>query len=262
MVLVAIALMTSAFAVPSAAAIRPSQSDSSVAPAVSTTVQVSALTKVAAAYDIRRGPNTSRRYILTFDDCPNTTLAVFRSTLAWLKSHGFGIVIAPTGDCITSYKRRYGVDIAVLARSYGQYVINHSVSHPDLRTLSYANMVKQLKAPGVVTNYGRPPGGNYNATVSRAYASVGMLKWLWSVDTNDWRGKSRATLVKYVVANTHAGDTVLMHMKWNGFTPTAMGQMFVGLYKRGLLSCRVYRGMDNAGPAITAPVRLPAVLPC
>lgn len=204
------------------------------------------------AYHRGRGPNSTSRVVLTFDDCPKSAVG-FRTVVQAAKAAGVGLVLAPTGTCLTKY-RAQGTDLATLARAYGQYVINHSVSHPDLTKLSYASVVQELKAPGVVTNFGRPPFGASNATVAMAYTAVGMRQWTWTVDTLDWQGKSTAAVVSYVVANSRAGDTVLMHMQWNGFTSTAINQLKSGLAGRGLAVCNAYRG--------TAPVRLPRSLPC
>lgn len=131
------------------------------------------------------------------------------------KKIGVALVLAPTGDCIKS-----GRFSASYARSYGHYVINHSVSHPNLTKLSYNSVLTQLSSPGVVTNYGRPPYGAYNTTVKNAYAAKGMRIWLWNVDTRDWDGPaSQATVVKRAVSGATKGSTVLMHMQRNGFQP-------------------------------------------
>jgi len=204
------------------------------------------------SYDRGRGPNETTRVVLTFDDCPRTA-AAFRAMARAAASADIGLVFAPTGDCLQKY-RAQGVDLAAFARSSGQYVINHTVSHPDLTTISYATVLTQLSAPGVVTNVGRPPGGATDATVAMAYTAKGMRQWTWTIDTRDWTGKTSAQVVSYVVASTRAGSTVLMHMGWNAFTPTALNQIRTGLADRGLRLCTAHHG--------TTPTRLPRSLPC
>lgn len=186
----------------------------------------------ADGYDIRKGPNTSNKVILTYDDCPKS-VSSFRSTIAAATKMGVAIAVFPTGDCISAGR----IDVGY-ARSMGHYVFNHSVSHPDLTTLSFSGVQRQLGSPGVVTTYGRPPYGATNSTVASAYASVGMKQWLWTVDTNDWRGKSTSELISYVVSTARPGDTVLMHMQWNGFNATAISAMKSGLAKRGIGLCQ------------------------
>ena len=186
----------------------------------------------AAGYSISRGPNTSKKVILTFDDCPKS-LSSFKKTVKAFSDMGVRVALFPTGNCITA-----GRFDAKYARKMGHYVFNHSITHPDLRTLSYAGVKRELGKPGVVTTYGRPPYGAYNATTKRAYAAVGMKIWTWTVDTNDWRGKSSSQLVSYVVNNARKGDTVLMHMQWNGFNASAVRQMKDGLADKGVGLCR------------------------
>lgn len=201
-----------------------------------------------ASYNIYLGPNSTSRVILTYDDCPKSLTAMKTMVLAAQKSN-VGLVLAPTGDCVRS-----GRFDAAYARAHGQYVINHSVSHPDLTTLSYTKVLAQLSAPGIVTNYGRPPYGSYNTTVKNAYAEKGMRMWLWNVDTRDWEGKTQTSVVNYVNRYATARSTVLMHMQWNGFTPSALASIKSGLNARGLGVCRAYAG--------TTPVKLPNSLPC
>ena len=219
--------------------------------AASLAMVATALVQVAgpaqAAYDDRKGPNTTNRVTLTFDDCP-TSLSAFRSVVLAAEQMDLGLALLPTGNCISA-----GRFDAAYARAHGHYVFNHSVNHPDLTTLSYAGVQRELGAPGVVTSFGRPPYGAINSTVRSAYASVGMQPWLWNIDTNDWQGKSSASVVSYVVNNARAGNSVLMHMQWNGFNATALSQMKSGLNARGIGVCRNYPG--------TTPVR-PSTMDC
>ena len=190
-------------------------------------------------YSIYSGPNTSSRVILSYDDCPKSYSA-FQSAVLGAESLGIALVLAPTGNCISA-----GRFSASYARSHGHYVINHSISHPDLADLSYSSVRYQLGSPGVVTTYGRPPYGSYDFTVRNAYASKSMRMWLWDVDSSDWTGKTQSQVVSYVVNNSHSNDTVLMHMGWNAFNKSAMSAMKSGLASRGLGVCR--------NPGVTTP---------
>lgn len=183
-------------------------------------------------YSRSSGPNTSSRVILSYDDCPKSYSA-FQAAVLGAEALDVALVLAPTGNCLATGR----FDVAY-ARAHGHYVINHSVSHPDLTTLSYSGVRTQLSSPGVVTSYGRPPYGAYDFTVRNAYASKAMRIWLWDVDTRDWTGKTSTQVVSYVVGNSRSGDTVLMHMGWNAFTKTAISQMKSGLATKGLGVCR------------------------
>lgn len=123
------------------------------------------------------GPNHTGRVALTFDDCPKS-LAELKQVLRGASRLGIGLMLFPTGLCVRSghFDARY-------ARSQGHYVFNHSVSHPQLTRLSYSDVLRQLGPPGIQARYGRPPFGDWNATVARAYTAKGMRIWMWTVDT-------------------------------------------------------------------------------
>ncbi|MFL4476387.1 SH3 domain-containing protein [Paeniglutamicibacter sp. MACA_103] len=206
------------------------------------------------------GPNRTSRVVLTFDDCPRT-LSSFNAAIKYAADHNIGMVLAPTGNCLSSFRARYGVDLASLARAKGQWVINHSVSHPDLRYLSCSAAAAQLGGSGVHTNFGRPPYGAIDSSVRCAYDRVGMAIWTWSRDTLDWSTKSKSITVARASA-ARAGDTVLMHMQWQGFAPDSLRQIKANLANRGLGVCRAYRGTDGTGAVARTPVMLPSSLPC
>lgn len=193
-------------------------------------------------YSITTGPNLTNRVVLTYDDCP-TSLTAFKQTVLAAEAADIGLALFPTGNCMTS-----GRFDAAFARAHGMHVFNHSVNHPDLTTLSSAGVRRELSAPGITTTYGRPPYGAYNATTKAAYRSVGMRIWTWTVDTNDWRGKSQSQVVNYVVSSSRGGDAVLMHMQWKGFSPTAVRAMKSGLNAKGVSVCRNYVGTVPVKP--------------
>lgn len=207
-----------------------------------------------------RGPNKTSRVVLTYDDCPRT-LSSFKSVINYASKSNIGLVLAPTGDCIVSFKRRYGVDLAALARSKGQWVINHSVNHVDLRRLSCTQGARELRGTGVRTNYGRPPYGAINSNVRCAYSRADMKIWTWTHDTLDWMVRSKQTTVARAGA-AKRGDTVLMHMQWEGFAPDSVRQIRNRLSDRGIGLCRAYHGKDGRGAVARTPVYLPSSLPC
>lgn len=194
-------------------------------------------------YSTARGPNTSSRVVLSYDGCP-TSSSAFRKMILAAEDLNVALVLFPIGTCITA-----GTFVPSQARAHGHYVFNHSVTHPHLTTLSYAKALAELGSPGVVTNYGRPPFGEYDLTVRNAYAAKAMRMWLWSLDTVDWKGKSQAVVVDIVVDRSAKGDTVLMHMAASAFNPTALRQMKAGLAARGIGVCRNYPGTTPARPA-------------
>lgn len=195
-----------------------------------------------SGYLVHSGPNTTSRVVLSFDDCP-TNLGAFKSMVLAAQQMGIAMVLFPTGECVES-----GRFDPAFARAHGHYVFNHSVSHPQLATLSYARITAELGSPGIQTTYARPPFGNLSTVAREAYADKGMRLWLWTLDTNDWRGPKKAPeIVNYISANAKAGDTILMHMEHAAFFPSVLAQVKAVLTARGLGICR------NQGATEVAP---------
>lgn len=196
-------------------------------------------------YNVYKGPNTSSRVMLTFDDCPNS-LAEFKAVAVRAEQLGIALAFFPTGQCLRSGKFDPG-----FARGHGHYVFNHSNSHPEFWKLSAGQIQAQLGLPGVQTSWGRPPYGEVNATIKATYARAGMRIWLWTVDTRDWSGHpAQAEVVRRAVTESKAGGTVLMHMQEHGFSPDAVAAIQAGLGAKGLGVCR------NSGPAPIAPLTI------
>jgi peptidoglycan/xylan/chitin deacetylase (PgdA/CDA1 family) len=222
-------------------------------------------------YNIYKGPNLSDRVVLTYDDCPKD-LATLSSVLRYVQRNNIGIVLAPTGDCVERFKKKYKADIVQMTRDHGQYVINHSKSHPNLTKLKKNGKtdparVRAELSTEVKADYGRPPYGAHNKTVDAAYKTAGMRLWLWQVDSGDWEngGKSRVQIVDYVAKHACRGCTVLMHLQHKGFSAEAIGAMQVRLRAKKLELCRAYRGWANPtnGPVQVTPAKLGNyALPC
>lgn len=203
----------------------------------------------SAQYIEKRGPNHTNRIVLSFDDCPKS-YAAFKAAVDSAAALKITVVLAPTGDC-----QRGTHFSATYARSKGQIVIGHSNTHPNLRKLSDAQVLAQIDPASAASGYMRPPYGSWDARVTKLLASKGVRVWAWTRDTGDWAGASQADIVNYVSTTTQPNDTILAHMTWNAFNPTALTQMKAGLAKRGLAFCQAYVGK-------TAPIKLPSQLPC
>lgn len=182
-------------------------------------------------YSVSRGPNRTSKVMLTFDDCPSS-YSSFQNTVLAAERLGIRLALFPYGQC-----REWGLISFSYARAHGHYVFNHSYSHADLTTLSYNGVINELIG-GPSGSYGRPPYGSYNFTVKNAFAARSMRIWTWNLDTRDWTGLSRTTVVNYVVKNAYAGSSVLMHMQYAAFNETALSQIKSGLANRGLSVCR------------------------
>lgn len=146
----------------------------------------------------------------------------------------------------------------------GMTLCNHTYSHSVLTQADFEDLPDQLVPPGVdyaavesaatgpeleaneallarlapgakMTPFFRPPYGSHNAAVRAAAAARGYRTILWSVDPEDWRpGATAASVRDHILANTRAGDIVLMHF---GSTATlnALPAIIDGLRARGFI---------------------------
>lgn len=145
---------------------------------------------------------------LTFDDGPGPyTQDIVDQLDKYNSSAPFFVV----GNRVASYN-------SALKSAYvhGNEIGNHTWSHPILTYMSYSEIQSQIKwtdnavkdVIGVKTKIMRPPGGAYNATVKSA---VGKPIIYWSVDTLDWKTRSKAATINSVMNNASDGEIVLMH---------------------------------------------------
>lgn len=166
--------------------------------------------------------------ILTFDDCPASKSSA-NATLKAANELKLHLRLYVTGNCLKQGK----FDVAY-ARKMGHTVCGHSNTHAHLPSLSLSGVRKEMTTPGLKTNCARPPYGAVNANVKKVFKEKGLRLDLWTVDTNDWRGKSQSQIVNYVVANTTHGDVVLMHLQHKAFNKSALKAIKTGLNKRGV----------------------------
>lgn len=200
-------------------------------------------------YQINRGPNRTDKIVLLFDDCPKS-LTSFKSAVDAAQALKITIGVAATGAC-----QKGPTFDAAYARARGVFVIGHSMTHPDLRTLTPAQVSAQIDPISAASGFMRPPYGEYTAADVSVLAKRGVQFWSWTYDSADWTGESQAAAVARIVNGASAGDTVLDHMQWNVFNPSALAQVKAGLAKRGLGLCQAYVGKS-------APVKLPSTLAC
>jgi peptidoglycan/xylan/chitin deacetylase (PgdA/CDA1 family) len=167
-------------------------------------------------------PTTSKVVALTFDAGANADGVA--SILATLRAQGVPATFFLTGD----WAYRFPNEARAVAATHP--VGNHTVSHPDLTTLSDAAVRAQVLGADVtiraVTGQDTRPWFRfpYGARDARTIglvncASYGSVRW--TVDTLGWQGtsggQSVATVVQRVLSTLRPGQIVLMHV---GSNPT------------------------------------------
>lgn len=109
----------------------------------------------------------------------------------------------------------------------GMEIGNHSLTHPDLTTVSANKLQTELaetsKAITSLTNKPvklfRCPYGAYNNNVICAINAQNMLPVQWSIDTLDWKGLSAQDITTRVLDNVQNGAIILCHNNSDNILP-------------------------------------------
>jgi peptidoglycan/xylan/chitin deacetylase (PgdA/CDA1 family) len=159
--------------------------------------------------------NTGRaRIALTFD--AGGPAAPASRILDILAQHHVHSTIFLTGDWANQ-----NPDLVRRIHNEGHENANHTMNHPDLRTLSDQDVCTQLtRADQVISNltgvttrpYYRPPYGSRDARVRSLAAQIGYRTVYWSTDTLDWQASATSTsITNIVMSNLKNGAIILMH---------------------------------------------------
>ncbi len=161
---------------------------------------------------IYRGSRSRRTLALTFDDGPvpiYTTLL-----LDTLDRLGVRATFFLIGQRVQEYPY-FAREIVRRGHETG----NHTFHHLNLPRLSGAEMAAELgRAQEVITavtgqspRYFRPPGGDYNATVLRVAANLGLVTVFWTDDPGDYARPNPLLLEAKLLARVSNGGILLLH---------------------------------------------------
>ncbi len=145
---------------------------------------------------------------LTFDDGPGKRTM---DLLNVLEQYGAHATFYMQGKNVGSYP-----EAVEKMEALGCELGSHSWDHPQLTKLDAGGIQQQVSSTneavsaivGHNTTTLRPPYGAINDTVR---ANVGEPMILWSIDTLDWKTKSKDATVQSVLTTAGDGDIVLMH---------------------------------------------------
>lgn len=182
---------------------------------------------------------------LTFDDGPGKYT---QTIVDCLKKYNARATFFVIGQQVNSYK-------SALKSAYnaGCQIGNHTYTHPNLTSLSISNVKSQISKTdtavknviGVTPTIYRAPYGSTNKSVRSAIAKPHIY---WSVDTLDWKTKSKQKTINHVLNNVKDGDIILMH---DIHKPTMEAALYLipELQKRGYQLVTVselaeYKGVD------------------
>ena len=201
---------------------------------------------------IYRGNDTSSLVALSFDDGPAPATMKTLAALNRLKLHATFFVI---GRQIAGNEHELRAIV-----KHGNEIAVHTWDHPDLTTLTNAQIRAQLidtrdairKGVGVDPSLYRPPYGSINDRVVDAIASARMVPVLWDADGDDWvAGISAAEIARRVLAAVRPGSIILLHDGGGPRNQTvkAIPLVVKGLKKRGLKPVMVSELLEQDPPA-------------
>ena len=159
--------------------------------------------------------NGKKSVALTFDDGPSKHTARILNCLEANGAKATFFVVGPNVQKFGDTLRR--------AVSLGMEIGNHTVNHPNLKTLSEAEIKSEINtnadyveaATGIRPRLVRPPYGNYTDKIL-AIANQPFI--LWSIDTLDWKTRNAQKTIDSVLSSVKDGDIILMH---DLYEPTA-----------------------------------------
>jgi len=202
-----------------------------VVPSLRATVKNAVLDRLPGV--LRRGPLTSKRIALTFDDGPDEMTPAY---LELLDDLGVPATFFVCGDRAAKHPE--------LVREYvrrGHQVANHGYDHTRFTTLSRRKLLEQLERTehalgGQVTGraWVRPPHGALDASSLLAMRTAGYIVALWSIDSHDYDVRDPHQLAEACSpAVVNAGDVLLFH-EGQQWTLDALPRIVAALHASGL----------------------------
>jgi peptidoglycan/xylan/chitin deacetylase (PgdA/CDA1 family) len=188
----------------------------------------------SVSYTIAAAANCPAGYYgLTFDDGPNATYTP--QVLNALNAAGVHATFMLIGQNVAAYPQLAKAEVDA-----GNWVGNHTYTHPDLTTRTAAQITSELTktqaailaATGVTPTFVRPPYGSFDDSTLAVFSSLGLDNAFWTNDTNDWNGNSVSQIVAAATA-VKPGGIILMHDAYPN-TVTALPQIISTQRSRGM----------------------------
>ena len=162
---------------------------------------------------ICRGPTSTRRVALTFDDGPDPTTTP--SLLDFLARRG----IPATFFCVGTRVMRHP-EICQRALGEGHQLENHSLGHDRRTNLFSLDRLRQdltaaqsalIEATGSPPRFFRPPMGLTNLRVFQVAAELHLPVVGWTIGGRDQRARDPETVVSRLLAGVSPGAILLLH---------------------------------------------------
>ena len=128
------------------------------------------------------------------------------------------------------------------AISEGHEIENHSFDHKT-KNKSARELAEEIEKTGTLIGqrsgrrprYFRPPEGKCPPALSEALETLGYEAVFWTIDSEDWRGKSPDRIVESVLSSVRGNDVILFHDYTcpDGNTILALDRLIPELLHRG-----------------------------
>ena len=182
---------------------------------------------------LRRGPGTTRRVALTFDDGPDALTPRYLELLDDLGIPATFFLVgeraAPRPEVVREYLRR------------GHQVAGHGYDHTRFTKLSRRELVDQCARTdtaigGQITgrSWVRPPHGSIDAPSLLALRTAGYIVALWSIDSCDYSEHDPARIAERCSPRQVAAGDVLLFHEGQEWTLEALPRIVAGLHGAGL----------------------------
>ena len=187
-----------------------------------------------------RPPADGKRIAFVFEDgpLPQTTALLLDA----LKKLGMTATFAVTGENV-----EFNPTLARRIVAEGHELANHTYSHPDLKRLSPADLVREIRAggevitrvTGVKPRYFRATNGELlDESLRNVVQQEGYEVLDSTLDSGDWRNPSPAKLMRTVLSGATPGSVILAHESFQK-SAKEMPAIFDALAKRGFVICTV-----------------------
>ena len=182
---------------------------------------------------LRKGPLTSKRVALTFDDGPDVMTPKYLELLDNLGVPATFFLCGERAAAEPEIVREY------LKR--GHQVANHGFDHSRFTKLSRRELLDQLERTEQAIGrqvtgrpWVRPPHGDVDATSLLALRTAGYVVAMWSIDSCDHEIRDAGQLAeKCSPAVVGAGDVLLFH-EGQQWTLDALPRIVAALHASGL----------------------------
>jgi peptidoglycan-N-acetylglucosamine deacetylase len=157
---------------------------------------------------------TAKQVAITFDDGPNGEYTL--QILEILKQHKVKAAFFFPAKNVLRWP-----EIALLAKSQGHIIGNHTYDHPHLNLLSRDQILSQIEQAEQIykdmldlrPRYFRPPYGEYNNIVEEIIREKGYRLILWDMAcySMDWKNPPVDIIADISIAKARDNSIILLH---------------------------------------------------